>query len=103
MTFSRLSNIIQYLKAQQERVRALYENRIDVIDFTNDYELVITELLKEVYGEEGYDWFSWFCYETDFGEKMSKEEPRAWDENKNPICYDLKSLWEHLESLDYNP
>ena len=99
MTFERFSNIIQYLKAQQERVRALYENRIDVIDFTNDYELVITELLKEVYGEEGYDWFSWYCYETDFGEKMSKEDPRAWDEDKNPICYDLESLWQHLESL----
>jgi hypothetical protein len=99
MTFERFSNTIQYLKAQQERVRALYENRIDVIDFTNDYELVITELLKEIYGEEGYDWFSWFCYETDFGEKMSKEEPRAWDKDENPICYDLKSLWEHLEGL----
>jgi hypothetical protein len=51
--------------------------------------------MKEIYGEEGVDWFSWFCYENDYGQGGLE----AWDENKNPICYSFESLWEYLEKL----
>jgi len=40
------------------------------------------------------DWWSWFCYENDFGQKGLE----AWDADKKPICYDLKSLWEFLDA-----
>lgn len=75
--------------------------------------------IKSHYGDEGWDWVSWFIYESDWGErdwgkvpsykknqdgsyeqiKKSEEEEKygAFDENGNPICYSYESLWEYLE------
>ena len=93
MTYERFLKIITEIEKQDKLVSALYDLKVDLIDWTDPYSSIIGELIKEIYGEEGYDWFGWFCYETDFGSK----EVGAWDENKNPICYDVKSLWEYLE------
>ena len=93
MTYERFLKIITEIEKQDKLVSALYDLKVDLIDWTDPYSSIIGELIKEIYGEEGYDWFGWFCYETDFGNK----EVGAWDENKNPICYDVKSLWEYLE------
>lgn len=71
----------------------LYKNKVDLIEFVDPYHNIIDELFKSIYGKEGHEWIDWFCYENNFGEKGKN----AWDENKNPICYDYKSLWEYLE------
>jgi hypothetical protein len=65
-----------------------------LFDFLDPYHEIISTLIKEVYGEEGYDWWSWFCNDNDFGQKGLE----AFDENKNPICYGFESLWEFLEN-----
>jgi len=93
MTYERFLKIITEIEKQDKLVSDLYDLKVDLIDWTDPYSSIIGELIKEIYGEEGYDWFSWFCYERDFG----NEEIGAWNENKNPICYDVKSLWEYLE------
>ncbi len=93
MTYERFLKIITEIEKQDKLVSALYDLKVDLIDWTDPYSSIIGELIKEIYGEEGYDWFGWFCYETDFGNK----EVGAWGENGNPICYDVKSLWEYLE------
>lgn len=95
MTYERFLKVTKSLKKQDETVSTLYKKKVDLLDFVDPYHSVITELIKEVYGEEGYDWWSWFCYESDYGSKGIG----AWDENGNPICYDYKSTWEYLESL----
>jgi len=93
MTYERFLKIITEIEKQDKLVSALYDLKVDLIDWTDPYSSIIGELIKEIYGEEGYDWFSWFCYERNFGSK----EIGAWDENGNPICYDVKSLWKYLE------
>jgi len=98
MKLETLTRVIKILKKQSEVTNQLYKLNVDLLEFTDPYESVITILIKEIYGEEGYDWFSWFCYELDFGDKVSKDNPKAWDKDNNPICYDLESLWNHLES-----
>jgi hypothetical protein len=82
------------LQKQERVVNELYKKKIDIIDFVDPYHGFITLLLTEIYGEEGYDWFSWFCYENEFGQKGLE----AWDENKNRICYSHESLWQYLET-----
>jgi hypothetical protein len=32
-------------------------------------------------------------------ERKEGDGDQAWDENKNPICYDIPSLWKHVEEL----
>ena len=95
MTLEKFTEIINILREESDRLTDLYKMKVDLIDFVDPYHSVITSLIKEIYGEEGYDWFSWFCYERDFGTK----EVGAWDENKNPICYDVESLWNYLEEI----
>jgi len=95
MTYETFLKLTLELQRQERIVDDLYKNKIDLLEFIDPYHGLIHLLLKEIYGEEGVDWWSWFCYENDYGQKGLE----AWDENKNRICYSLESLWEFLEEL----
>ncbi len=96
MTYETFLKIILGLQKQDRAVSDLYrQSKIDLIDFVDPYHAIINTLIYEVYGVEGGDWFNWFCYENDFGQKGLE----AWDENRNPICYSFESLWEYLEKI----
>ena len=95
MTYERFLKVTLSIKKQDEIISDLYKQKVDLIDFVDPYHIIILELIKEIYGEEGYDWWSCFCYENDFGQKGLE----AFDENKNPICYSFESLWEFLENM----
>jgi len=96
MTYSDFSVIVETLKKQSDLLNDLYHKNVDLFEIVDPYYVVIRILLTEIYTAEGYDWFSWFCYENDFGTGTLD----ANDEN-GPICYDVKSLWEFLET-NYN-
>ena len=108
------------LQKQDKVIDKLNKLNMDVIHLVDPYHAIITKLIKEVYGEEGADWFSWFCYEADYGTKDWSTVPTykqnedgtttllyeagearhgATDEEGNPICYSWESLWEYLEKL----
>ena len=93
MQYEKFEELISSLQRESNTIGELYERKVDLIEFADPYHGVISLLLKEIYGEEGHDWFSWFCYENDFG----KGSLEAWDENGKPFCQDVKSLWEYLE------
>lgn len=95
MTYENFLEVITAIEKQDKAVSALYDLKVDLIEWTDPYGAIIGKLLKEIYGEEGVDWFNWYCYENNFGTGGLE----AWDENKNPICYNTKSLWEYLEKL----
>jgi hypothetical protein len=95
MDYSRFLKITLSLQKQCKISDNLYENNLDIVNFVDPYHSIITELIKEVYGDEGEGWFSWFCYENDFGQGGLT----AFDENKNSICYSHESLWQFLETL----
>jgi hypothetical protein len=100
------------------QVDKAYELKIDLIDFVDGYHQIISTLIKEIYGDDGYEWYSWFCYESDYGTrdwstkstyKTDKDDQivlefeagevryGATDEDDNPICYSFESLWKYLE------
>ena len=95
MTLEKFTELINTLQTESDIISDLYKNKVDLIEFVDPYHSIITLLITEIYGEEGHDWFSWFCYENDFGKKKME----AWDENENPICYDVESLWRFLEEI----
>jgi hypothetical protein len=98
MEYSRFLKITLSLQKESVVVDNLYKNGLDLINFVDPYHQIITELIKEVYGDEGYEWWSWFCYENDFGTKGLE----ARDEKGNLICFSHESLWEYLEELRSN-
>lgn len=98
MTYQTFEKIVLLLKNQSSQINTLYDMGVDITDHTDRFYTIIGELMRAIYGQQGYDTFQWFCYERDYGMGLSKDDPAAWDENGNPICYDIKSLYEHLES-----
>lgn len=118
MTYERFLKVILSLQKEDRTINALYTNGVDLINFVDPYHDIISELIKEIYGEEGYDWFSWFCHDSEYGQKdwstsdsykineegnMELEHKRgevrfgAHDKEGNPICYSFESLYEYLE------
>jgi hypothetical protein len=120
MEYERFLKITLGLKAQQEKLNKLYKLGVSLTELVDPYYGFIDELIREVYGEEGYNWWSWFCYENEYGEKdwskadryqshedgsvtlINKDEMKtpqygAHDKEGNPICYSLESTWEYLE------
>lgn len=93
MTYERFLKITLRLQKQDKIVGNLYDHKVDLLEFVDPYHQIITELIKEVYGDGGYDWWSWFCYENNYGTKGLE----AFDSDKNRICYSYESLWEFLE------
>jgi hypothetical protein len=119
MKYERFLKVILSLQKEGRTIKTLYDNGVDLIDFIDPYHAIINELIKEIYGEEGYDWFSWYCWESEFGQKdwsksttsLTKEDSTqeliykegevrfgAYDKEGNPICYSHESLWEYLET-----
>ena len=95
MKYEKFEKIINNLKIQDFIIDDLYSKKVDLMEFVNPYNYIIETFIEEMYGEEGYDWVIWFCYENDFG----SGELTANDDEGNPICYDVKSLWEYIETL----
>lgn len=93
MTYERFLKVVLGLQKAGRDIQKANKININLYDFVDPYHAIITELIKEIYGEEGYDWFSWFCYENDFGQHGLE----AWDKDKNPICYSVESLYQYLE------
>ena len=92
MTLENFEKLIALQKAYDKKISEAYSLGIDLIEFLDSYSILIL-LLKEIYNDRGVDWIEWYLYErTDDG------TPQAWDENKNPIAYDVPSLYMLLEN-----
>jgi len=88
--------IVKTIKEQSDLNHKLYELGVDLIEYSEPYDKIWSLLLKAYYGKIGEDWISWFIFERD---SVSGEPNQAWDENDEPICYDIPSLWKHVEEL----
>ena len=105
MEYGDFLKVILGLQQESRVVSDLYDRKVDLIEFADKYHTIISTLLKSIYGEKGLDWFQWFCYENDFGQKPCTGEggepaPCATDGNGEPICYSFESLWEFLEGME---
>ena len=86
------TEILNKLRKQSDKEHALYVLDIDVSNLSDDYMSVINILLEIYYGKEGANWISWYLWERDPLGTIDQ----ATDDGE-PICYDIKSLWEEVE------
>jgi len=93
MNYKNFLRVGLLLQKNSKELTKLYKLKVDLLDFVDPYNESISILIESIYGKEGCDWWSWYCYENDFGTRGLE----AWDENKKRICYSWESLYEYLE------
>ncbi len=97
MTYQQFEILIKTIQKNRENSLQLYVLGIDLSGYNDDLYKVIDILMEKAFGDIKKEWIDWFIYErvTPGGEILE-----AWDENKKPICYDIKSLWEEVNQND---
>jgi hypothetical protein len=87
--------IIESMEVQGAKSIEAAKVGVDLIEYEEGWILALTLALNAYYGKTGGDWIWWYLYER----TASKPPLQAVDENNNPICYDITSLWKHVEEL----
>jgi hypothetical protein len=98
MKYTEFLKIGMTIQKLSRRSQSLYELGLDLLEFENDYYVIITGLLKQVFNEKQYDWVDWFFWENDFGQKGLE----ARDEKGKLICGGWEELYKHIENLKHN-
>jgi hypothetical protein len=96
MTYQQFEILIKTLLQKREDQVEIYRLGIDMSSYNDDLYKVIDMLMEKAFGINK-EWIDWFVYER---VSPSGQILEAWDENKNPICYDIKSLWEEVNQND---
>ena len=90
MTFQDFERMIVQMHKSDLNTTKLYELGVDIAETNSPLLMVIEKLLYAYFGAKGADWITWYCYENEYGTGNLK----AWDENDQPICHTLQSLYE---------
>lgn len=93
MEYTDFLKITLGLQKQDRIIGDLHKRGVDLYELVDPYHALISLLIKQIYGEQGLDWFQWFCWENDFGTKGLE----AHEADGTPICYSHESLWEYLQ------
>ena len=94
--------IIELLKKHQSKIDAAYKAEIDLINFCDPLEQVISLLIGSYYGKEGKETFDWWCYDKNWGERT---DLTMTDKDGNELCRTIEELHQWLEENktdDYN-
>jgi len=94
MTIETFEQLLANMQTDSDRKLALYNLGVDMIGYEIDASIVAA-LGIEAFGKEGWSWIEWYMWE-----RPKDGEFSAWDENKNPICYDIPSLFQHVTELN---
>jgi len=121
MEYQHFITLLLSYKKFSEDMRSLYEIGFDLsegkFNLAHPMELILGAAIQSHYGDQGWDWVSWFIWESDYGTKdwtseftykqnedgtVEKVEGNsdgfgAHDSDGKPICYSIDSLWEYLE------
>lgn len=114
MNFKKFKNILELYKNIFYNFNKLdnlgfnfYEN--EQFPLVEDFEKIITLFFQNLFTDEGVEWIFWFIYENDYGNAKPAENhlPKGYnafilvDNKKQYICYDYKSLYNHLKKENY--
>ena len=90
MTRETFTKIIDNLNRVYDWHQKLYDLGINIEnEITYDaLEILSKELIESEFGEDGYDWFSWWLYELPFIKKGNYKDSYALEPDGTPIVLD---------------
>jgi len=93
MTLPELQHLLNLIDADNERTLEAYKLGIDLSEFDEPKQEVISILLKRVLNEDQYETLSWWMYEKDFGRR---EDLQMWDADGSEVCRTVEELHQFL-------
>jgi len=94
MNEEKFKSIIEITEKINKNCSSLHSLGVDLMDYDDSYHEIIRLLMASIFKEAGVDWIDWYLYERP---SFKGTDNHAWDENGNPICYDIPSLWETVK------
>lgn len=105
MIFEKFKHVVDLMVQNSSRLDRSHENGVDLIDFTEGYNIVINYLWAELLTIDGLDWFDWFMYEKNYlQDGIGNPEMQAFstiDGEKVEICTDIEGLYNYLKENNY--
>ena len=93
MTLTELQHLLNLMDADNKKIRYAYRLGIDLTEFTESAQEVVTTLLKHVFDEHQYECITWWMYEKDFGRR---EDLQMWDADGSEVCRTVEELHQFL-------
>lgn len=90
MTRKTFQKILDNIRNHNNKVSELYKYNVDLIEFDNELQTVISLLFKEILNEFQIDMLEWYLYE-----KNGDPEMKAWEDNKEILRND-NELYNYL-------
>lgn len=120
MKLEHFEKILNEYRKSHDMISELYDIGFDLMEgkykLSDSLFTLFESSLEANYSVEGVEWVSWFIFENEWGETersklpvyrknefgvmeldMNSNRHAATDENGDPICYDIPSLWEFIE------
>ena len=95
MSYEQFEKLIKNLEKCRERSHSLYQLGVDLMDYDETYQEIISTLMTYAFDVEGKDWIDWYLYEKP---GLGNGEPlKAFDKDNNEICHNIESLWETIK------
>jgi hypothetical protein len=105
MTFEKFKHIVDLMVQNSAKLDGSYELGIDLIEFSEGYNIVINYLWGQLLTTEGLDWFDWFMYEKNYlQDGIGNPEMQAYSTDSGEqveIIKDLEGLYEYLTENNY--
>jgi len=94
MKYTVFKEVITKLQEVNDKCHKLYDLGVDLTNsIENDYNEIITHILRAHYGEFGEDYISWWLYE-DVKKVLYNDKGKIIKQLKT-----IKQLWEYVEEL----
>ena len=97
MSLKEFQELLEKYKSFSDKISELHDLGFNFYEgkypLMSDAESMFDIMIRLYYNEHGIGWINWFIYETNYGEKNMEGK----DENGQPICYDVNSLYEYIE------
>jgi hypothetical protein len=89
--------LLELFKKTSDEFSELHDIGFDFFEgkykLSDSFYFMLIKTLSLFYTKDGIEWIEWFMLEADYG----TNDLKAKDENGNPICYSIESLYNHVE------
>ena len=99
MEFKDFKCAIDLMVSISKNDRSAYKLGIDLIDYREPHEKLISLLWDNILTEEGCEWLYWFLYDKD-GISGNPNDLKALDGDKE-ICKNIEELHTYLKENSY--